>query len=262
MPANATRMTKTERREAARQQAERMAAKQAATEKRNRLIIILAAVLVVGLVITAGFLIFRAGQRTLLSDFDGARPADSTDTGGITFGSDLVAGSVNDGAPELHVYLDFMCPACGSFDSVNREDLRAMAADGTATVVLHPLDFLNRFSMGTDYSTRASNAFATVASEAPEYALDFTEIMFDNQPAENTEGLTDDQIAAFAVEVGVPQEIADSFVDGTYSEWVAVAADQASSDGVTGTPTVFIDGSAWDGNWTEPGALRAAVEGS
>lgn len=259
MPANEPRKTKADRREAARREAERLAAKQKATESRNRIVIAVVSVVVVALVVVAGVLIWRESQRTLLTDFEGARPAGSTDTGGITFGSDLEAGSTNEGAPEVDVYVDFMCPVCGQYDAVNREDIRTMLSEGEATVSFHPLNFLDGYSLGTQYSTRAANAFATVATDAPDAALDFLEALFDNQPAEQTEGLGDEELASIAVEVGVPQGVADTFASGTYVDWVAVASDQARNDGVTGTPTTFIDGSRWTGAWNQPGALLQAV---
>lgn len=261
MPANNPRMTKAERREAARREAERLAAKQKATEQRNRLIIIIASVLVVALIAVAGFIIFRQSQKTLLSDFDGAVPAGSTDTGGITFGESLAAGTSNEGVPVVDLYVDFMCPYCGQFDAINRADLRTMAADGDATVSIHPVSNLDEQSLGTMYSTRAANAFATVASDAPDTALDFLEAMFDNQPAEQTEGLTDDDIAQIAVDAGVPQAVADSLAAGTYTEWVGVATDQAHADGATGTPAIIIDGDRWTGDWNVAGAFYTAVTG-
>ena len=259
--ASNTRITKAERREAARREAERLAAKQAATEKRNRLIIVVASVLVAALVAVAGFFIWKESQRTLLTEFEGARPAASTDTGGITFGEGAVAGTTVEGAPELQVYIDFMCPVCGQYDAVNRDDIRTMLVEAEATVIFHPLNFLDGYSTEGDYSTRAANAFATVATDAPEAALDFLEAMFDNQPAENGPGLTDEEIATIAVEAGVPQDVADTLAARTYGDWVAVASDQARNDGVTGTPTTFLDGTRWgaNGEWQEAGALLQAV---
>lgn len=259
MPANDQRQTKAQRREAARREAERLAAKQAGIEKRNRLIIVIASVLVVALIGVAGFFIWQESQKTPLSEFAGERPAASTDTGAITFGSGLEAGTTTSGAAEVDLYIDFMCPACGMFDDTNREDIRTMLTEGTATVNIHPLNFLDDYSLGTMYSTRASNAFATVATEAPDVALDFLEALFDNQPAEQTEGLTDDEIADIAVEAGVPQEVADTFAAGTYSPWVAAASEQARVDEVGSTPTIFIDGTRWTGDWQTPGTLLEAV---
>lgn len=261
MPANNPRMTKAERREAARKEAERLAAKQKATEQRNRLIIIIASVLVVGLVAVAGFIIFTQSQKTLLSDFDGAVPAHSTDTGGIVFGEGAVAGDEVEGAPVLQVYVDFMCPVCGQYEAINGADMRTMLEDGDATVIVHPLNYLDSYSTEGDYSTRSAAAFAKVAAEAPEAAYQFMQDMFTNQPAENGPGLTDDEIAQIALDAGAPQEVVDTLADGTYTDWVAVASDQARNDGVTGTPTTFIDGDKWTGDWTTQGVLYTAVTG-
>lgn len=261
MPANKSGQGKAERRAAAQQAAQALAAKQALQERRNRIVIIGASILVVVLVAVAGFVIYRAGQQTLLSDFEGERPTNSTASGGLTFGSDMAAGTVNEGATEVDIYLDFMCPGCGQFDIAHRDEMRTMISEGTATLIVHPLEYLNRSSMGTEYSSRSANALATVANDSPEHALAFIEILFDNQPAQGTEGLSDEQMAQFAVEVGVPQEVADSFAEGKFRDWVTVASEQALSDGVTGTPSAFIDGSRWNGAYGQTGALLAAVQG-
>src|SRR5699024_9245283 len=103
-------------------------------------------------------------------------------------------------------------------------------------------------------------AFATVATEAPDKALDFLTELFAQQPEEGSKGLTDDEVAQIAVDAGVPQDVADQIGDGTYTEWVDKATEQAGNDGVSQTPTVKLDGEVWQGNWSEPGALLSAIE--
>lgn len=255
MPANEPRKTKADRREAARKEAERLAAKQASTERRNRLVILVASVLVVALIGVAGFFIWKESQRTLLSEFEGARPTASTDTGGIPFGEGAVAGATVEDVPELTVYLDFMCVHCATFESVNGEDIRTLLEAGEVTLVAHPLNYLDA---GDTYSSRTANAFATVASDAPEAAYDFMQALFENRPEDGV-GLTDEVIAEIAVGAGVPEEVAATFASGTYLDWVAVASDQARSDGVSGTPRVYLDGSVWDEDYTTPGNLLEAV---
>src|SRR5699024_6005266 len=119
-----------------------------------------------------------------------------------------------------------MCPACGQFVQVNGEDIATAVANGEVTVVYHPLGFLNRASQGTQYSTRSAAAFATVATEAPDKALDFLTELFTQQPEEGSTGLTDDEVAQIAVDAGVPQDVADQIGDGTYTEWVDKATEQ------------------------------------
>ncbi|WP_165962789.1 DsbA family protein [Occultella glacieicola] len=258
MASNTPKSTREERREAARLEAARLREQAAKREKRNRGILIGAVVLVVALIATAGFFIFQAAGRTLLSDFEGEVPAGSNLHGGIPIGAEG-AGSPNEGAVEVDVYLDFLCPYCGQFEEVNGADVATLVGDGTATVTYHPLANLDHLSAETMYSTRAANAFATVASDEPAMALPFAEALFANQPAEGGPGLTDDEIAAIAVEAGVSQEVADSLAAGTYTEWVRVATEQSQRDGVGGTPTIHIDGQDWSGNWTNPGEFMTAV---
>ena len=251
--AQSNKLSKTERREAARKEAERLQKIQQAKEKRSRRILIMVVAAVLALIIAAVVVIAIQANRTLLSDFEGATPAGSDLHGGIPIGAEG-AGSTNEDAPELDVYVDFMCPHCGTFEQINGEDLTQAAVDGEVTVNYHPVSFLS------EYSARAANAFAEVANSAPENAMDFMTAMFANQPAEGGEGLSDEEIAEIAVESGVPQEVADTLADGTYAEWVEVATEQAKRDGASSTPTVRLDGDDWGGNWNNPGELLAAVQ--
>ncbi len=254
------KLTKTQRREAARKEAERLRQLQAARDKRGRILLLAVVAAVLALIIVAVVVIAQQANRTLLSDFEGATPAGSNLHGGIPFGAEG-AGSTNEGAPEVAVYLDFMCPYCGDFEQVNGEDLAQAAANGEATVIYHPLNYLDRFSQGTEYSTRTAAAFAYVASEAPDKALDFMAALFAQQPEEGSTGLEDAELIQIAVEAGVPQEVADAMTGGTYTEWVGVASEQARlHDGIGGTPTVKINGEVWNGNRTNPGELLADIQ--
>ncbi|HLT83394.1 MAG TPA: DsbA family protein, partial [Phototrophicaceae bacterium] len=70
--------------------------------------------------------------------------------------------------------------------------------------------------------------------------------------------LSDDQIADVAREVGVPDDVIESFADGRHNSWVAGVTEQARRDDVRGTPTVLIDGEEFTG-WQQEGALAQAV---
>ena len=60
--------------------------------------------------------------------------------------------------------------------------------------------------MGTQYSTRAANAFACVANYSPDSAFDYSATLFENQPEEATEGLTNKQLIDLAKKVKVAKE--------------------------------------------------------
>ncbi|MDE0545339.1 thioredoxin domain-containing protein [Microbacterium sp. C7(2022)] len=153
---------------------------------------------------------------------------------------------VGDADDRLDTYIDFMCPICNQFEQVYGESIQGLVDDGTATLGIHPISILDRYSQGTEYSTRAANAMYCVAVEDAEATVPFMQAMFDNQPAENSSGLTDEQILEVASGVGVTG-IDACVTDGTYSSYVTAMTEQTpvqpGSQGI-GTPTIAINGEA------------------
>lgn len=187
---------------------------------------------VVVLVAIGGLVVFLNNQATA----PGAAPKSdiiNEETGAISFG---------DGEDEIDTFVDFMCPICGDFEKQYGEQLQAAAADGTITLNLHPISILDRYSQNTKYSTRAAAAVYCVAEKAPEAALDYFNLLFANQPEENTPGLTDDELAAFAEQAG-GGAAADCIADGTYMDFVG---DQTKAHEIAGTPTVEVNGKRLD----------------
>ena len=280
MPSNEPQ-TKAQRRDAARAEALALREAQAKRDRRNRLITIGA--LVAGLAVLIGvflyFFIPALNDQNETIDAVAAgnlsevtNPENSTD-GGIPMGADGAAGTENGAeAVQVDVYLDYMCPICGDFEEANAASLDALRESGDITVVLHPVSILDRYSQGSQFSTRAAAAAGFVADQAPEAMNEFNTLMFTNQPAEGTEGLTDEQIADLAEQAGVPADVAAQIADGTateqFADWAATATNLVTQDeslanpqsGGFGTPTIAIDGERWDGNWSDPSALPAAVE--
>lgn len=261
-----------DRRAAAREQAEQIARDHARRDRRTRLVVAIAAavaVLVVGLVVW--FVLGRGGPRvegisSLPAGVDA--PSVSDAHGGISFGASGEAGSTSgDDAVRVDVYVDFLCPACAQLEAVNGADLVALREDGTATVVLHAISFLDAKSDGSTYSTRAAAAFAYVADEVPAQAYAFQAALFERQPAEGGTALTDTQIESIATGVGVPADVADGIADMRYADFVGALTQVAFGDpdlldaqGRFTTPTVLVDGTVFTGDWSSPGELRAAVE--
>ncbi|MDR1426701.1 MAG: DsbA family protein [Bifidobacteriaceae bacterium] len=140
----------------------------------------------------------------------------------------------------IDTFFDFMCPYCAQFEEAYGAQLQSMVDSGQIAWVQHPIGFLDRFSMGTNYSSRAAAAAYVVANAAPESFSAFVQGLFAIQPAENTEGLTDDQIVEVAQGVGVPKSVAAEFWAPDYVDTQYNAAIEASNAGITGTPTVLI----------------------
>lgn len=181
-------------------------------------------------------------------------PAGATANGGIVIGK-------SDAPVTVQVYFDYMCPYCGKFEKANSAELSQLIQSGKARLELHPLNFLDQQSDGGRYSTRAANALVTVADKAPGSVLAFNTALFNNQPAEGSKGLSDDKIAQVAKDAGVPAAVADTFTTGTYEGWVSQSTDTAlNKDGISGTPTIKINGKAFTGDLYTAGPLTQAVQ--
>jgi protein-disulfide isomerase len=174
--------------------------------------------------------------------------------------------SVGTGEKVVDVYFDPMCPICGAFEAANGKQLAGLVDDGAITLQLHTMTFLNRASSGTDYSTRASAALTCVAAADASSTLPYLAALYADQPAENSEGLTDKQLIALANDAGAP-DVTECVGDGRYHLWVQRANDDALAGpiegadihAVTGTPTVLVNGVSYTGKVTDAAALAAFI---
>jgi protein-disulfide isomerase len=289
MPTNEPRPSKNQRREEARARAQQLRKEQERKARRNRFIgigALGAAVIALGVAVAmvinqsstavsnasdyASAAYPAASGTPALADVTAPAPANSD--GGIPVSADGV-GVTADSGVVVDLYFDFMCPWCGVFDQTNAEDIAALVEEPGVTVVYHPISIMDQYSSGTSYSTRAANAAAVIADEAPEDFPAFVTAMFaeDTQPEENSEGLTDAEIGEIAAGVGVSSDVIATFtttstVDGitsrTFAPWVAAATalTPVGDSGYVSTPTILIDGTRWEGDFTTAGTFKAAVE--
>jgi protein-disulfide isomerase len=178
--------------------------------------------------------------------------------------------AVGTGPALVDVYVDPMCPYCRQFEETNGGRLADLVADGTITLRLHSLTFLDRVSQGTAYSTRASAALTCQATLNPENLLGYQAALFANQPAENTEGLNDSELRDL---FDSPVDIGDCLAAGEYQAWSRANTEQALNGPIAdaeitriqGTPTVLVNGSVYSGGLTDPAEfldfLRTASAG-
>ncbi|WP_327004374.1 DsbA family protein [Dactylosporangium sp. NBC_01737] len=244
----------TQARTTSRRVREARAQAQKRTQTRHRYAAIGGGAIIVVLLAAIAFVLVDAARGE-----QSAAPAPSSTAvpAGTTAGGAIVVGS---GPVTVTVYLDYLCPFCGRFERANSAELERLVADGTVRLELHPLAFLDDKSRGTRYSTRTANAVATVADQAPRVVLTFSDALFAQQPGEGGPGLTDEQIASIAAGAGVPTDVAATFTARRFEHWVASSTDAAfQRDGVTGTPTVKVNGKLFDGDLYTAGPLTAAI---
>ena len=144
---------------------------------------------------------------------------------------------------KVAVYEDFMCPFCRQFEQASRTALGKDIAEGKVQVRYHVLNFLDDRST-TKYSTRAANAYAAVLDDSgPKVAKRFHDLLFENQPEEGSAGISDSRLLQYAVQAGADRgAVSSAMRDRTFEQWVDNGTEQASKDGVTGTPTVKVNG--------------------
>jgi len=225
--------------------------------RQRRIAQVLGGIVILGLVAAIVVVVVKASG--------GSDPAVEKPKGEVVAPQNLTdSGAVLAGDPDapvsVEIYYDYMCPACGAFEAANGEELNRLMDEGVARLELRPISFLDDASEGTRYSTRAANAFAAVVDGAPDLVWAFHQALYADQPEEGTEGLSDDEIAAIATDAGVPADVVDRFTDGTFEPWVADVTAEAFDSGVTGTPTIKIDGASFEGDPYTVGDLTEAIE--
>jgi len=224
--------------------------------RRRRVLIWVGALVIVGLIGAIIMVVAQAaGRERTLPDVTGkvVVPQHLTPTGAIPVGAAEAPVTVE-------IYFDYMCPACGAFESANSGELDRLLAAGVARIELRPIAFLDEQSSGTEYSTRSAAAVAVVADAAPDRVWAFHTALYGDQPTEGSEGLSDEQIAGIAADAGVPADVVDQFADDTYRPWVASVTREAFDSGLQGTPTVKINGEVFEGNAYAVGPLTKAIE--
>ncbi|GAA0895673.1 DsbA family protein [Pseudonocardia zijingensis] len=166
-------------------------------------------------------------------------------------GAVVTAGT---GPVVIDVYEDYLCPSCERFEERYGDEITTALNEGRITVRFHTIAILDTLSNPEGYSTRAANAAlcAVPAGIFPKYHKK----LFDEQPAEGSAGLSDEELIAFGTELGAQGDFAACVQGGTNTDAVAAETDKATSDpalqtnGRFGTPTVAIDGKKIDLNDT------------
>lgn len=290
-PANEIRKSKAERTSEAREKARQIREAQLKKDKRNKLLIGWGIVVAVVAILAVVALVVTTTMRQNAPTADqGPTPANGNVNGGVTLlaNTDVAklepagvdAASVGEppqtppaqvvapgaeaetGKPvKVVLYIDFICPVCKNFEAQYNEQLTSLRNQGKITVEYRALGFLDSRS-STNYSSRAANAAACVVNESPEKYAEFVDALFAKQPAEGSAGLSDTELKKMATDIGA-KPIDSCADDKTYRPFVKFTTKQAAAIGVTGTPTVFVDGQQWGKGASAqtpfPDFLKAAI---
>lgn len=274
----AKQQTRADRR-AAEEAAARIAAEKAAKERKQQTIIgVIAVIIIVALVAVGGIAIWRSIRQTAeenakanmsVDDAYSAvqnvsvKPERANEKGGILISKDGYGKSV-DGVPTIGIYMDFMCPGCGSLNRQLDPTLIKMVNAGQINLELHFMSFMDRYSTD-DYSSRAAGSALYIADndDDPNHLLEYVKDLYaeDFQPQEgsNYKSVGDDKLKEQAINAGVEQSVADKAYDRTYQDWLdaintytpkrtELLNTTGSLAGQFSTPTVTINGTRWNLN--------------
>ncbi|MWB97020.1 DsbA family protein [Agromyces seonyuensis] len=170
----------------------------------------------------------------------------------------LVTG---EGSIDVQLWFDLRCPICQQFEEAAGEQIAGLVDDGTITYSLHPMNFLDRVSAGTYYSSRAGSALTCVAVEDPDALLDAMQVLYEAQPEEGTEGLTNTEINGVLEDGGI-EGLGECVDEMPYTSWVQASNDAALAgiegadvEAIQGTPTLIVNGTSYQGSVSDADAI-------
>jgi len=164
-------------------------------------------------------------------------------------------------AVDIRVYVDYLSTGSREFQLANTKQLSQWVDNGAATLTYYPVAMLTAKSNGTKYSLRAAGAAACVAQHSPDYFFAFNDALLRQQPEVDSDGLSNEELAALAIATGVdgPKVVRTCIEDQAYASWAKTATEQAlkelpGTDGValTGTPMVLVNGTQYVGRLDDP----------
>jgi protein-disulfide isomerase len=264
------RLSKNERREAARVKAKQLRERHKKKERQHKFVLqgsiilgSLAIIAVVTLLIVNGIRPQGPGPLNMLSDgIKIGKNFEAVKTPALQAGKKPIANTTDSASPviNIQIYVDYLCPICGAFEAENSAQIATLVKSGAATLEIHPISILNNSSQGTQYSTRAANAVACVANYDPNHFFDFSAALFVDQPKEGTSGLTNEQLFKRAQSVGVTSanDIQSCINEVRFKTWVTDGTARALNGpipnsnlaAVKGTPTVIVNGQQF--NYSTP----------
>jgi protein-disulfide isomerase len=142
-------------------------------------------------------------------------------------------------------YGDFECPHCGGMEPVLRE-LRRLAGPGMRFVYRH-------FPLTSSHPHAQDAAEAAEAAGAQGAFWPMHDALFANQQT-----LTDRDLVGYAAQLGLDADaVATALASQTYEPNVREDFMSGVRSGVSGTPTFFINGVRYDGEYSLDALARA-----
>jgi len=241
--------SKTAARERLRQERER----QAKRDKVKRQVIV--ACSVVGVLAIAGGIGYAVVQNNKPGYWEEAKndklvkPANSTGSNGTT----VVIGK-STAKKTLVMYEDPRCPVCAQFEQTVGSTVDKDVEDGKFKIQYVGATFLDG-NLGGEGSKNGLSALGAALNVSPEAFLKYKTAMYSTKwhPAEDGPDKFKDDAYLIKIAQTVPElkdnkTFQNAVKNGTYDKWALDMSDKFNKDGVTGTPTLKMDGKTLTGS--------------
>jgi len=230
------------------QELARQQALAAAKRHRERRIGVVAALVVLVLLVGGG-IGFQAWRTRRAPDAVPTSGAASLAPVAITDGKPIVLGQA-DAPVKLALYEDFHCPHCAEFEEAYGSVLTAARESGKAEIELYPMSFIDAGSES------AANAMACAAEAG--FGASYYEGLFANATLRWSDG----QLIALADQVapGDTERFNSCVRSRANAGWAASIDAAADANGVSSTPTLFLDGARLDLANLTPEALQTKID--
>ncbi|MCC9310980.1 DsbA family protein [Kitasatospora sp. RB6PN24] len=144
----------------------------------------------------------------------------------------------------LDVYEDPRCPICDELEKTDGSTVQQLADSGSYVIHYHLATFLDA-RMGGSGSHNAVAALGAALNESPAMFKKFHDVLYANQPSEETDAFANTgHLLDLAAKVPglVTPDFTKAVKDGTYKTWAGKVSDAFNASGVTGTPTLKLNG--------------------
>ncbi|WP_328298166.1 DsbA family protein [Streptomyces sp. NBC_00435] len=202
----------------------------------------------------------KPGEWDKAADAALVAPKNTTGENGTT----VVIGKA-DAKKTLELYEDSRCPVCASFEQAVGPQLKKDIDAGKYKIQYIGATFLDKGFPGSG-SKNALSALGAALNVSPEAFLEYKTALYSaaNHPEEKDDKFAkDDALLAIADQVPALKgnaEFKKAVEDGTYNRWALEMSKAFDKSGVTGTPTLKIDGKKIDPLPQTPEAFTAAID--
>lgn len=150
---------------------------------------------------------------------------------------------------QVHIYQDVQCPHCQGFEASIADDVKRLLESEVPV----SFNYTTMFYLGTEWSLSSANALNAVADndDIDQYYLAAQEALFESLPMEPLTKEQADDLVVESLTGVIPademEELEESIRSGEYSEAINTYTDRSlNEDGITGTPTVIVDGEKYN----------------